>query len=197
MTAWIIPLSILALLTLLCLTRVTVHLVCRPPVKKVRFAFGLIGKTFDLTRPTKKPRVKKAEKAKKKKKQPEDRPGRPAFTADELRQLVFAAFRALGRLLKAVRVDRLDALITVAADDPADAALRYGMLNILWHSLRPQLHRTALKRESVHLALDCQSEAMSATCDIKLSIRLGVPLAVAVRLVYIYMKMRIIARQKG
>lgn len=97
--------------------------------------------------PQKKSRAKKEKKpkrAKESKKTEEPQPQKRGGSLAAMQQLLPVALDALGYLRRKLRADVLRMRLTVAADDPADAAVRYGgasaLLGALWRPLTEALH---------------------------------------------------------
>ena len=164
MLFWIIPLAIVLLIFMLCLTRVHLRLQYHPDNKQLTLRFLFIRRHTDLDAPPPEPKKPGKKKRKTKRK-------RAVPSVEELPTMLKEVLLALGRLLPHIRVDRLDAELIVSHPDPADAAIHFGRYNAAWHTLRPLIHRLTVRHEEVRILLDFEAETTSFRCEVKLSAR--------------------------
>lgn len=129
---------------------------------------------------------KKSKKAKKPKKEPKAKPARQeAPTAqpekggldtalDYVRELLPTVLEAAGQFKRRLQVDKLELELTIGADDPADAAMRYGQasaaLGALWYPLTE-----AFRVKDGHARVDVDFEAGETSLHalIQMSFKLG------------------------
>ena len=164
--------GLLLLIVLLLMSRAGVHLAYFPDRRFLRVKLGLFRRTIRLDEP----RTVRASKRKKEKK-----PKQRRSLADSA-ALVKSALQAAGRLVKAIRMDKIQADVTVGHDDPADAAINFGRLQILWYSMASLLRHCQIPPSAVRFHLDFDAPKTSAQGEIKVSVRVGALLGMAVKI---------------
>lgn len=130
-------LIIAAILGIILLLRFGVDAVYENDILTVRAQLNFIYIKVFSTAPKKKKKKKPEKEKKPKKKKPkkdEEKPPKPKkpkkkMTLDQILELVGMLSKAVKRVLKGVRVDNLEAQITLAGDDPAKLAILYGELS--------------------------------------------------------------------
>lgn len=128
---------------------------------KAKIAFLHIG---ILPRKPKPPKEKKAAEDKPKEEKPKkEKKSKPKMKIglEDIKTLLQIALKLLGRLRRKLSIDLFKLYVTVAADDPYDAVMRYGYLNAFLGSLSP-LCRNAFKvRETdIKTAVDMEDGEM-------------------------------------
>lgn len=198
---WIVGI-LLALLLLLCLTRVSVHLVYRPDRKWARVKIGVFYKTFWFDRPAKPQKPKKPKEPKPKKQPVEEgeikvKRAKRSWSFEQILDLAKAGLEAGGQLLRALKIPICDWTVIVGHDDPADAALTFGRLQIIWHSMVPLLWRCHIKPNAMRFALDFDAEKITVEGEIKLRIRIGAVLWIGLKLLLKTKKMSTLQPKEG
>jgi hypothetical protein len=195
MTGWIMLTVAAALFILLFFTRVGFGVVYHPPEKTLTLRFGFIRITIIDTR--KKARVKKAQRKKKKMRAEKEVKKKGKSKGLYSFVLIKDAIPVLKRLLRGIRIDKFEAVVTVADNDPADAAVRFGRCNAVWYTLQPHLSQFRIRRDSVRFILDYEKEKISYNGELVVSARMLRLIAAVFQLVYIYVKPQIINRKKN
>ena len=172
--------GLVALIFLLLISRVGIHLVYRPERKLLRVRLGVFFKTIRLDEP-------RAVKPKRRKK--EEKPKRRR-SFEEIMELARAALHAAGRLAKAVKVHKMEADVIVGGDDPADAAISFGRLQIIWYSMAPLLRHCQITPAAVRFYLDFDAPKTTAQGELKLSVRVGALLGILLKFGMATLKMR-------
>ncbi len=179
MTGWIILLSILLLLFLLTLVRVGVE-----------FSYGeegiflqiRLGKIHITLLPQKPKQEKQEKKEPKKESADEEKKGGLPLP---LMELISLAVDAVGQLLSQLQIDTLEIRYTIAGkDDPANAAIQYGMICAGAGGLVPVLENTfyCIKRRDIDARVDFEARESLIWLRLALSIRIGQVLSIALRL---------------
>jgi len=128
-------------------------------------------------------RQKKAARPKKTKK---------ALTSGLSMETVKQLLDSTGKTLAKIRVDRLSVDVTVGHDDPADAAIRYGKMQMLWHGgIVPLVYKIGIKPSDVRFYLDFDAERITAEGEIRISIKIRHLL----KLAFSYLKLYIITKK--
>ncbi|MCC8182191.1 MAG: hypothetical protein LIO45_04345 [Clostridiales bacterium] len=192
MTGWIILLGILLLLFLLTLVRVGVEFSYGEEGVSLRIRLGRFRITLLPQKPKPEKKNQKAKKTKpkkeKKKKEPKAEPveeqkkgGLPL----PLMELISLAIDAVGQLLSRLQIDTLEIRYTIAGkDDPANAAIQYGMICAGAGGLVPVLENTfyCIKRRDIDARVDFEARESLIWLRLALSIRIGQVLSIALRL---------------
>ncbi|MCD8382013.1 MAG: hypothetical protein LUC30_03725 [Clostridiales bacterium] len=195
MTGCIIFLSILLLLFLLTLVRVGVEFSYGEEGISLRLRLGRFHITLLPQKPKSEKKPKKAgEKKAKKEKAPQE-------TSDEeqkkgglplpLMELISLAIDAVGQLLSRLQIDTLEIRYTIAGkDDPANAAIQYGMICAGAGGLMPVLENTfyCIKRRDIDARVDFDARESLIWLRLALSIRIGQVLSIALRLGWRFLK---------
>ena len=101
---------------------------------------------------------------------------------DGILQLASLACRVLGDLRRKLRVEELMLHLTLASDDPADAALHYGQAWAAIGMLTPMLERLfVIKKRDICPILDYNKEQMSVDVHLILTITIGRVLALGLK----------------
>lgn len=125
---------------------------------KVKIAFARIT---ILPRKAKAPKpegeTKKKEKTAADEKAPEEKKPKLKLGVSDVLELLKIGLKALGRLRRQLSIDLFRLYVTVAADDPYDAVMRYGYLNAALASLAPLARRAfKLRQADVKTAVDLE-----------------------------------------
>ena len=183
---WILGV-LLALIVLLCVTRVGVHVV----LGETLLLDAKIGWFRIHILPAKEPHKKKeergkeAEKAKKTEKKSAKKPPftKPSFEGikDAVSVLWPPLKRALDRTRRGLRIDPLDLSVTLGGlEDPASAAQLYGELNAAVWSAMPVLERLlVIPSPHIHIGIDFSETKTNLTGEVGVTARIGTLLAVA------------------
>lgn len=88
--------------------------------------------------------------------------------------LVQLCFDFLGDFRRKLRVNRLEMLLILAADDPCDLAINYGRAWAAVGNLLPQLDRLfVIRQKDIQVACDFEAEQTSVYARVDLTITLG------------------------
>ncbi|MCD7880336.1 MAG: hypothetical protein LUG47_01400 [Clostridiales bacterium] len=189
MTGWIIFLIILLLLFLLTLVRVGVEFSYGEEGISLRIRLGKIHITLLPQKPKPEKQEKKAKKPREaKKKEPQEAPTEEQKKGGlplPLMELISLAIDAVGQLLSRLQIDTLEIRYTIAGkDDPANAAIQYGMICAGAGGLVPVLENTfyCIKRRDIDAQVDFEARESLIWLRLALSIRIGQVLSIALRL---------------
>ena len=182
---WILGV-LLALIVLLCVTRVGVHAV----LGETLLLDAKIGWFCIHILPGKEPhkkkeeRGKKAEKAKKTENKAAKKPPFPKPSFADIKDVVSVLWpplkRALDRTRRGLRIDPLDLSVTLGGlEDPASAAQLYGELNAAVWSAMPVLERLlVIPSPHIHIGIDFNEAKTKLEGEVGVSARIGTLLAV-------------------
>lgn len=182
---WILGV-LLALIVLLCVTRVGVHAVFGERL----LLDAKIGWFRIHILPPKEPhknaeeRGKKAEKAKKPEEKAAKKPPfpKPSFTdiRDAVSVLLPPLKRALDRTRRGLRIEPLDLSMTLGgSEDPASAAQLYGELNAAVWSAMPVLERLlVIPSPHIHIGIDFMETKTKLEGEVGVTARIGTLLSV-------------------
>ncbi|MCC8129585.1 MAG: hypothetical protein LIO51_06585 [Clostridiales bacterium] len=189
MTGWIIFLTILLLLFLLTLVRVGVEFSYGEEGISLRIRLGKIYITLLPQKPKpEKPEKKPKKPREAKKKEPQEKPTEEQKKGGlplPLMELISLAIDAVGQLLSRLQIDTLEIRYTIAGkDDPANAAIQYGMICAGAGGLVPVLENTfyCIKRRDIDARVDFEARESLIWLRLALSIRIGQVLSIALRL---------------
>ena len=183
---WILGV-LLALIALLCVTRVGIHAV----FGETLLLDAKIGWFRIRILPAKEPHKKKKKRGNKTEKveKPEEKaakkPPFPKPSFADIRDAVSALWpplkRALDRTRRGLRIDPLDLSVTLGgSEDPASAAQLYGELNAAVWSAMPVLERLlVIPSPHIHIGIDFNEAKTKPEGEIGVSARIGTLLAVA------------------
>jgi hypothetical protein len=119
----------------------------------------------------------------------------PLLRLPLLRPALEIGGRALGRIWQSLRFNRLEFHITWGNEDPADAAVQYGIVRSALGVLLPLIEeRVPMGRRARTLDLDYSLDKPKIFCRVAVSVRLGRLLAVgfsaALRLLLLFLRLR-------
>lgn len=147
-----------------------------------------------------KKKLKAAAKKEKKERQKKEKtkPKRSLYQTLELvRALVSSAGKPVKRLFSHIRITNVIADIVVSGEDAAEAALNYGKLNAVIHSLLQLLYSTVrLSVEKIDINVDFQSQKTKYFISFKLKLRLSTALGCALWYVFRAAKRMIAAKNE-
>lgn len=182
---WILGI-LLALIVLLCVTRVGIHAV----FGETLLLDAKIGWFRIHILPAKEPNKKKKERGKetKKAKKPEEKVEKkstfPKPSIADIRDVVSTLWpplkRALDRTRRGLRIDPLDlSVILGGSEDPASAAQMYGELNAVVWSAMPVLERLlVIPSPHIHIGINFNEAKTKLEGEVGVSARIGTLLAV-------------------
>ena len=102
------------------------------------------------------------------------------LTRQDIVEIAGLGLKTLSRLRRGLSIDAIMLHITVAAEDPYDAVVRYNRITAALGSLSPPAHRAfRIKREDVGVRMDFTDTKMSADARLAASFRLGQLLRIA------------------
>lgn len=138
-----------------------------------------------ISLPGEKKKGKSAKSEAKKKKHKEEHEKKKGGPAVKITELIPDILSSLGKLRRKLRVDYLDAEYTAAAEDAAQAAIRYGRAHAVIGALLPALERTLdIKKRRFDINVSFTETEPKVKFGTKLSIRIYQLLAVAFSFVF-------------
>ena len=190
MRAWIILGTVLVLLFLLSLVRVGGVLEYSARGLLIRVRLGRLRFTvFPMKKKERKPKP-----VKEKKPQPEAEKKEPPKKGGALtlvREFLPLAAEAAGRFKRKVRIDQLDLELTVAASDPAAAAMAFGGANAALGMMLPLLeNHFNVRQRSIRTAVDFEGSRPVICLKAAFSLTIGQGVVLAVRLGFQALRIR-------
>ena len=192
------------MIVLLVIVAVLVLLLVMPFGVSARYVDGELGAAarvmcFNikvLPRKEKPEKKKKAEKPKKEKKSKKEKPEkekkpRPKPSPEELLQLLKLGLDAMARFKRKITVNRFMLHLVVAAEDPFDATMAYGLVNTglgMLEGMRGRAFR--VKQCDIQTALDFDSTEPRFDAELTMTISLGRILAVVFAAGWGFMKIK-------
>ena len=182
---WILGV-LLAMIVLLCVTRLGVHAV----FGETLLLYAKIGWFHIHVLPAKEPnkkekeRGKEAEKAKKTEEKAKKKPLFPKPSFADIRDAVSVLWpplkRALDHTRRGLEIDPLDLCVTLGgSEDPASSALLYGELNAAVWSAMPVLERLlVIPSPHIHIGIDFNEPQIKLEGEVGITARVGTLLAV-------------------
>ena len=200
---WILGI-LLALLVLLCLTRVGVHALFGDALaldaKIGPFRIHILpGKKQDKKREKRAKEPKEAEKSEEK---AEKKPCFPKPSMADIREAVSVLWpplkRALNRTRRGVRIHPMDLCVTlVGQEDPADAAQLYGEAHVGVWAVMPVLERLLVIPEPhIHIGIDFNASETKVEGELGVTARVGTLLAVGATVAFPALKWFLRYRKK-
>ncbi len=96
----------------------------------------------------------------------------PAALLHYLAELAKLTGQAVGKVLAAITVDKLELELLIAADDPADTAVRYGQVcSVLYPALAAIETRVKVKKRQLRVEPGFLAEKSDARLDLRLHLR--------------------------
>ena len=175
---------ILVFLFLLSLIRVGGDLEYGVPGLHIRLRFG----RFHFTLYPMKPKKEKPEKKKKQKERskPAEAPQKPKEKTNPweiIKEFMPVVSDAAGRFKRKVRIDRLDMDLTVAAGDPATAAIAYGAANGFLGMMIPILENNfIIKERRLRTRVDFDSKSPTVWLAAAFSLTIGQGMALSLHI---------------
>lgn len=158
---WIVLAGLAALLLALALLRIRVCV----SYSEAGFSAMLRIWFFRMKLP---PEKKAAGKTEERKKQSEDEQKKPARggSLSDFNSMLRVALSMLGRALRSIRVDRLDAEVHLASDDPFSTAMLYGSAAAGCGIILPLLERTfVIKKKKIRVFADFNARETTLQCE--------------------------------
>ncbi len=192
---WLIALGILAALALL---PVGARVVYNRDGFTLRLLLGAVKIPLNLEKSQKKekPEKKKAPQKASSQKKEEEKGG----SWQDFLPLLKIALRFIGKVGKRLRVRRLEAVLTMAGDDPCDLAVNYGKAWAAVGSLMPALNALlVIKKQNVQVRCDFTGEKTTFYAAMDITITLGWAVALIVKYGFLLVReyLRILNLRKG
>lgn len=123
-----------------------------------------------------------------KKEQEEKKKGAPM---SELKDVIGIGFKMLGKVLRTIRVDRLNAEVTIASDDAFKTAMMFGATAAGCGILIPPIENNFnIKKKSINVNADFDAKETLVSFDAKVSVAIWQILLLGVTFVWRYVKLK-------
>lgn len=155
-------------------------------------AYLKIGSLYLAVYPVKpKPRAEKERRKKKEKKKPPEEPIRSSGGSwESFRRYAPLFTETAGRFIRKIRIDRFSLDLTVAAPDPAAAAMQYGYANATLGMIWPLIENNfKVKERRIRTAMEVQATVPTVYVQAVLSLTVGQAVIFAVRMAVILLRL--------